>query len=209
MKETCQERYGVDFYTQTEEFRNHLSEIQYEKWKYVSEEDKNNRVLKMKETCQERYGVESFTQTIDFLEKQHETKKKNKSFNTSKIENNFKEYLNEQNINYIYQYSSELYPFECDFYFPDYDLYVEIQGHWTHGFHPFNKNNEEDNKLLYKWIEKTETRPSYKDAIYIWTERDVLKRKTAKENNINYLEVFSNKLDILINMFNDKIKELD
>ena len=32
---------------------------------------------------------------------------------------------------------------------------------------------------------------NYKDAIKVWTIRDPLKRKIAKENNLNWLEFFS------------------
>ena len=46
---------------------------------------------------------------------------------------------------------SDLYPFKCDFYIIDYDLYIEIQGTWMHGKHPYNKNNENDALLLQKW----------------------------------------------------------
>ncbi len=90
------------------------------------------------------------------------------------------------------QYKSELYPFPCDFYLVDKDIYIEFQGTWTHGPKPF-ENIPEDLKLLTKWENKYKLLHSsyYKKAIHTWTIRDPLKRKIAKENNLNWLEFFT------------------
>ena len=62
------------------------------------------------------------------IDKIIETKRENKTFNSSSIEEKFNTYLIENNISFIRQYRSELYPYACDFYFPDYNLYLEIKG---------------------------------------------------------------------------------
>lgn len=41
----------------------------------------------------------------------------------------------------------------------------------------------------------------YEKAINIWTVKDVLKRQTAKQNNLNYLEIFSIDLQKVIDIF--------
>lgn len=41
----------------------------------------------------------------------------------------------------------------------------------------------------------------YEKAINIWTVKDVLKREIAKQNNLNYLEIFSIDLEKAINIF--------
>ena len=87
------------------------------------------------------------------------------------------------------QYKSKLYPFHCDFYIKDIDTYIEIQGTWFHGNHPFNENDKNDLELLNKWKQKTSN--NYKRAIDTWSIRDVKKRNVAKENNLNYLEFFN------------------
>ena len=61
---------------------------------------------------------------------------------------------------------------------------------WTHGKNPFNKNVENDIALLEIWKKKAENSKFYKRAIYTWTISDLLKRQTAKNNNLNYLEIF-------------------
>ena len=129
-------------------------------------------------------------------QKIYKTKKQNKTFNSSSIEKQFEEYLKENNINYKTQYKSEVYPFNCDFYFPDSDLYLEINAHWTHGGHPFDNTNKDDLLLLKQW--KKKNTEFYNNAINTWTVRDVLKRETAKKNNLNYIEVFTNDIEYLI-----------
>ena len=167
---------------------------------------------KTKETKLKRYGDENYNNSKkiskslsseDVKIKMYNTKKKNKTFNTSTIEDKLKSYLDKNSIRYITLYKSELYPFLCDFYLPDYDLYIEIQGTWTHGFHPFDYNDVDDIRKLNNWKEKSIKSKYYKTAIDVWTKTDVLKRTIANKNNINYLEVFSIKLDVVI----DKIRE--
>ena len=46
MKNTCQERYGVNHYFQTDDFKE-----------------------KVKQTCLEKYGVENYTQTDEYKKK--------------------------------------------------------------------------------------------------------------------------------------------
>ena len=47
----------------------------------------------------------------------------------------------------------------------------------------------------------------YDKVINDWTVRDVLKRNTAKENNLNYLEIFSKDIKFCINQILKYIKE--
>ena len=169
-KQTCLEKYNCASYTQTQEFKD-----------------------KSKQTCLKKYGTDAYQKTKEFKEKEYKTKKQNNTFNSSKIEKQFEAYLKENNINYKTQYKSEVYPFRCDFYFPDSDLYLEINAHWTHGGHPFDSTNKDDLLLLEQW--KKKNTKFYDIAINTWTVRDVLKRETAKKNNLNYIEVFTNDIN--------------
>ena len=180
MRSNNMKKYGVEWVTQREDVKR-----------------------KSIETCLERYGSELDDVIPDNAIKLNcvkrqilKTKKKNKTFNSSSIEKQFEAYLKENNINYITQYKSGVYPFYCDFYFPDNDLYLEINAHWTHGRHPFDSTNKDDLLVLEQW--KKKNTEFYNTAVMVWTVRDVLKRETAKKNNLNYLEVFSNKLDKIV-----------
>ena len=207
--------YGDKNYNNKEKLINTLSKRTDEEIRNVTNKSKQTRLLKndgkyfsdesinkIKETTYNRYGVDSFTKTQQFKEfisaqqlniqnKQYKTKKDNHSFNKSKIEKELENYFIENSIKYISQYRSDEYPFSCDFYFPDSNYYIEVQGNWTHGQHPFDNTNTDDIEILNKWKYKSEKSKFYKNAIYVWTEHDVKKRNIAKENGLNYLEIFS------------------
>jgi len=187
-KQTCLDRYGTEYASQTGEFKEKVKQTCLDKYGteyYLQSDDKKE---KQKQTCLEKYGVENYSQTDEYREKCYQSKKKNNSFNSSKVEDQLKEYFDLNGIKYIHQYKSDLYPFNCDFYFPDRDLYVEIQGNWTHGSHPFT-GSEEDLDTLKMWESKGTK--YYENAIESWSIRDVKKRETAKKNNLNWIEIFS------------------
>ena len=95
-------------------------------------------------------------------------------------------------------YNEEKYPFKCDFYIKSIDTYIEVNGNWTHGSHPFDRNNEEDIKKLKEWIEKSKRSKYYKNAIYTWTDLDVRKLNIAMQNKLNYTVIYKNKIVKLI-----------
>lgn len=131
------------------------------------------------------------------VESGYNTKKINSTFNTSKFEEKtYQLFLTKFSKDDIKrQYKSKLYPFACDFYIKSLDLYIETNGHWSHGWDhkkclgPFNSNNPEHIKLLNKW--KSKDTKYYRNAIKVWTINDILKYKTAKQNKLNY-KVFWN-----------------
>ena len=135
-----------------------------------------------------KYGVDSYPKTIDFKQKKIDTQRKNGTFNTSKEENNIYILIKEKYPDTIRQYKSDKYPFVCDFYIPSLDLYIEYNGSWTHGNKPFEGTKEDNIKLEY-W--KSKNTKYYNNAIKTWTIRDVNKRKIAKENNLNYIELWT------------------
>ena len=125
-------------------------------------------------------------------EKRYKTMKKNNSFNTSKPEE--KLYVLLCNIfgedDIIRQYKEERYPYFCDFYVKSKDLFIELNGNWTHGPHAFDENNVDDVKLLENWKSKSSGKDYYSNAIYVWTELDVNKFNIAKKNNLNYIAIY-------------------
>ena len=122
--------------------------------------------------------------------KMNKTKLKNKSFNISKQEEKIYLYLKEKFQIVKRQYFDKLrYPYNCDFYIPDLDLFIECNFHWTHGLHPFNVNSIEDINMLNKWRNKNTN--YYNNAIKTWTKRDVEKRNKAIENKLNFKEFYN------------------
>lgn len=116
------------------------------------------------------------------------TKRNNKTFNSSKVEEKIYKLLCQKYSDVKRQYKSNLYPFACDFYIPEIDTYIEYQGFWTHGREPYIGNEKQQEKLKF-WESKNT--PQYIKAIDDWTVRDVLKRETAKQNNLNWFEFFT------------------
>lgn len=178
-KETMVKKYGVEHNTQNKEIAMKVANSIHNNWKHKTEEE----LKKLSEIYSES--------TKRCLDKINATKRKNGTFNTSKPEQKIKELLEERFPDTKYQYSSKSYPYLCDFYIPCLDLYIEFQGLWSHGKHPFNSNDQEDIKKLESWKQRSERSEFYKNAISVWTVSDPLKRKTAKENNLNWLEFFT------------------
>ena len=54
---------------------------------------------------------------------------------------------------------------------------------------------------------KSKNTKYYNVAIEVWTKRDVNKRNIAKQNNLNYLEIFSNNIYDTHKIFNNFINE--
>lgn len=126
--------------------------------------------------------------------------------NPSRTKESFiKRFINIDNISR--QYKTKEYPFYCDFYIKPLNLYIEIQGYWAHGLHPFDKTNNDDIHKLEIWKEKSKNNVQYEKAINIWTVKDVLKREIAKQNNLNYLEIFSIDLQKAIDIFENYINK--
>lgn len=177
-KTTCNEKYGVDSVLQLDKVRKHI--------------DYNLAINNARNTMIERYGVDNpfkmkhvreKVESKECREKANETKRKNGTFNTSKPEEESYKLLLEKYSDVVRQYKCNRYPFACDFYIPSLDLFIECQYSWTHGYHPFNPDNIEDQNKL------NELKTKYGDKWWhTWVDRDPNKRRIAKQNNLNYLE---------------------
>ena len=217
-QKTMIEKYGYKTNVQCEKTRAILKNNLGVEYPFQSKEIQK----KVKQTCLKKYGVENFYSSVEYKnlyknknwvklikEKEYKTKKNNNSFNKSYPEEEILKKLLKKFPDTIYQYRSELYPFNCDFYIPSLDLYIEYQGIWTHGKEAYNKNNQEHIKIVNLWKEKSKEinfknkkKNYYIKAINIWTILDPLKRKIAKRNNLNYLEFFT--LEEFIKWYNNQ-----
>lgn len=129
------------------------------------------------------------------VKKIRESKLRNNTNKVSKAENNFYHLLtilfDKKDI--IRPYTDERYPFLCDFYIKSKDLFIEYQGHPSHGYCPFEKDNKEHVAYLEKQTIDMTT----------WTKRDVIKLETAKRNNIRLALIYPHHDNYLIE--NNKI----
>lgn len=224
IKQTNIERYGFDNPSKSTKIQDKIKTTNLEKYgtEYVMSND--NIKEKVKQTCikkygvdnvqksdlikkhtiehnLEKYGVEYTTQLQSTINKIHESKTKHKTHTGSKEEDKAYEFLTTIFTDIKRQYKSEEYPFACDFYIVDKDLYVECNFHWTHGKHNFNKDNPDDIKKLNLWKDRSLKKNYYISAIDVWTNRDFMKRKVAEEHGLNYLVFFSlSELKLYFNM---------
>lgn len=185
-QKTCLNKYGVKSYLETEKIK-----------------------TQRKVTSLIKYGVDHPMKSIivknkfnreEINNKSYLTKKKNNTFHISKPELQSYQLLKEKYPDIKYQYKSELYPFNCDFYIPSLDLYIECNYHWSHGKHPFDENNINDiNKLN---LMKSKNTKYYNQSIYVWTNLDIRKRNIVKKNNLNWIEFWN--IDELQNWINNK-----
>lgn len=219
-QKTFKEKYGVNSCSQLEGVGEKISQ------KLSSKEVQE----KMKNTCYERYGVNNVLQNEYFKNKMRNTnliRHGDKNYNNKK-----KEYLtreknktlglfetNEEKLLYDYlidkysinnvikQYYSDEYPFKADFYIKSLNCYIEYNGYWTHGSHPFNAKNQEDIDKLKEWEEKAKTIKFYQNAIYTWTDLDV--RKRSYIDKINLIILYPEKHNDIVYSFKKLEAELD
>ena len=191
------ERYGTVHASQNKELFEKMENTKLKRYgtkdigKFGTKE--HNKAIK------EKYNTDNPMKTRAVIEKNYNTRLKHKTLNTSIKEEKIYNMLLTRYKDVKRQYKSELYPFACDFYISELDLYIEYQGHWTHGYKPYKKSKEDD-IILNNFKQKAITSKFYKQAIEVWTIKDPLKRKIAKENNLNWIEFFT--LDEFINWFN-------
>ena len=173
--------------------------------KYIKYNNKNyNNIEQQKNTNMIRRGVQNYAQSQEYKnlykdkkwvnkkqQKQYETKKKNNSFHTSEPEDKCYLRLLTKFPDAIHHYSTDKrYPFECDYYIPSLDLFIECHYFWTHGdpkyncHEPFNKNSFKHQETLQRWKDKNTK--FYNNAIKVWTYYDPLKLETFKKNKLNY-----------------------
>ena len=201
-KKTCLEKYGSEYYIGSKDCLEKTIEFSKQNynvdWFTKSEEIKN----KAKKTMLRRYGVEYSMQipknkeymsylmsSYEMQERRYNTMKRNHTFNSSSTEEELFLYIKSRFPKVVRQYKDKnRYPYFCDFYIPELDYFIELQGYYTHGKHPFDPNSNEDLQLIeyYKKKYGEDCQP-----ITIWSIKDVEKRDCAKKHNLNFKEVWS------------------
>ena len=175
MRDTNISRYGVQNYTQSEDYKQMLDTI----------------AEKSRDTNISRYGAPFYVQSDEYKQKvdsikskRNATKRKNGTFNTSSTEERIK-------VLGIFepQYNKDSrYPYLCDFYDKDRDLFIEVNASWVHGCHWYDI--EKDANLISSWQAKSTDSKYYSHAVKVFIQSDVKKRNTARANNLNYVTLW-------------------
>ena len=209
ISQTCINKFGVDSPLKNKEVREKIKQTNIQKYG-VDNPLKNKEIReKIKQTNIQKYGVDNPLKNKEIWKKSQDNRQISSK---SKLENNFLNYLKlkYESDDIITQYKSKEYPYYCDFYIKSINLYIEIQGHWTHNDHPFDINNLNDQLIMDIWRTKSLSDKYYKNALNTWTIKDVEKRNTAIQNNLNYLEIFGKTdLNKYIDIFENYIKNME
>ena len=183
---------------------------------FLTEEAKNKAKIsshsaevreKKKQNCLKKYGVENASQLPEIKNRSRKTvltkhinsfseerialSEKEIKTNSSKTEKYFYDNLKSK-YSILYNASSDKYPYLCDFYIKELDLYIELNIIWTHRHHFYNEATDSEtlNDLLNK------DKEFYQASIYTWTVRDIEKRDCAIKNNLNYVVLWDlNQID--------------
>lgn len=186
---TCVKRYGVNTSLKDPKIKNKIKATNIKIYGVENPSQAKSVILKRTNTFIKNFGVSNPSLCPNVVAKTLSSKRKNGTFNTSKPEEKLYEILKAKYPNVKRQYSDDRYPFACDFYIPDKDMFIELQLFWSHGKEPFIGTEKQLIKLN-EWQEKTKISTFYKNVIETWTARDPLKRETAKKNDLNYFEIF-------------------
>ena len=209
ISQTCINKFDVDSPLKNKEVREKIKQTNIQKYG-VDNPLKNKEIReKIKQTNIQKYGVDNPLKNKEIWKKSQDNRQISSK---SKLENNFLNYLKlkYESDDIITQYKSKEYPYYCDFYIKSINLYIEIQGHWTHNDHPFDINNLNDQLIMDIWRTKSLSDKYYKNALNTWTIKDVEKRNTAIQNNLNYLEIFGKTdLNKYIDIFENYIKNME
>lgn len=200
-KKTMKDKYGSEYTLSSDILSQRVKKTK--RIKYGDENYTNQE--KCRKTLMERYGVEnpyqikSIRERLDY-DRIISTKRKLGTLNSSAQEDRLNDILinifGKENV--IREYRDNRYRnpknkrrYCCDFYIKNEDLFIELQGHYTHGRHPFDENNFEDAKLREAYESKiSDKKPTYQKIIDVWCNADVIKRNVAREHGLKYLEIF-------------------
>ena len=198
--ETSRLRYGVDNFNQT------LSARAAQRRR--AEQHGKEWAEKARQTNIERYGVPSpnmreesrreVSKRMSSARVQQQslaTKKRNGTLATSSSEDAVYEllcdYTNQHGMTVVRQYRDEKrYPFAVDFYIPERDLFIELNGSWSHGGHWYEADREMDQRTVHTWLKKGKKSKYYCVALETWIKRDVRKREAARQAELNYVTLW-------------------
>lgn len=206
IKNTNIEKYGTNSFSRTPEYKEKYKNTSLDIYGVEYPTQDNKIKQKTKNTITERYGTvdnpspENISQTNHFKElipsiqeKIYNTKKKNNTFKTSNPENEIYKNLIIKYPDTIRQYKDEKYPYNCDFYIPSNQLYIEINFSWMHGKEAYT-GAAYQKKIVAMWLERSnelnfrkKPKAAYLNAINSWTRRDVEKKICADRNKLNWL----------------------
>lgn len=174
--------------------------LERSKWSAEKEAGRSRKFIQTWQDTPEEIKQEitaSRTKNINSPEaiaKAKETKLLHSTYKVSKAEDEFYKqlclFIDESDIvrGWI---DKQRYPFNCDFYIKSKDLFIEYQGHQTHGYEPYDATNPEH------WVYCDRLQASGY-SLDTWIIRDPNKIATAKQHKITLLLIYPKNNSYLI-----------
>ena len=202
-RQTNLARYGATSYAGSQEGKARIEATMLERYgakNFMQSEAAQDvipsMVEKARQTQRERFGADHYTQSeeyranqVAYKQAELEAKRQNHTFNSSGCE----DLLYSRLVTLfgagqvIRQYQDERYPYACDFYVKDRDLFIELNASWTHGGRWWQQDSSWCRRQKAVWQDKAALHAFYKQALDTWLVRDTAKRAAAELGRLNYL----------------------
>lgn len=206
-RDTCVEKYGVDNpFKDTENIKqSYINKLGVEhpmkrediKQKVITHTDQKQKIKKSRETYFIKTGYDNPGKDPRCIAKMLRSKIEHGVYDspgTSQLERRLEKILTRKFKTVISKYRdprytrSTGYQYECDFYIPSEDLFIELNAHPSHYKHPYLFDEKADSDL-YKKL-STSTRTWDKVLLETWSVRDVEKRESALQHSLNFIELY-------------------
>lgn len=178
-RQTNLARYGATSYAGSPEGKARIEATMLER--YGAKNFMQSDAVKARRMQQEQFGADHYTRSAEYS--------RNHTFNASGGEDLLYERLTAVfgDGQVIRQYQDERYPYACDFYVKDRDLFIELNASWTHGGRWWQQDSSWCRRQKAVWQDKAALHAFYKQALDTWLMRDTAKRAAAELGRLNYL----------------------
>lgn len=218
-EQTCTEKYGVDNpFKDTKRVRDgcirsfgstHPMYNDDIKKKCIAHHNYGESIAKSFATYKQRTGYDNPAQNPEVQRKGIKTKIRNGVYDSpheSNLERRLYKILCRKFESVMTHYRDSRYSrdtgyeFECDFYIPSEDLFIELNAHASHNDHPFDPLADIQ---LYEKLSNSD-KSWDKNVLATWTQRDVEKMHIAKQKKLNYIVLYPTNTIYHNKLFNDK-----
>ena len=196
IKQTKLDRYGDENYNNQEK----CDKTHYERYGSKRATHLPEVQAKMKATNLERRGYENAAQDPEVRKKMIQTSIANGTCGNqiSKWEQSLVDRIREVFPEYtiVQQYKEERYPYLCDCYIKELDLFIEFNGSFYHNYRPFVESIE----MIEEYDDMVARSELLESIANKWRYIDPEKRRIAEMNNLNFIEYWEDSTEDIVEL---------
>ena len=193
---TKEKRYNNRFYNNQEK----CDKTHYERYGSKRATHLPEVQAKMKATNLERRGYENAAQDPEVRKKMIQTSIANGTCGNqiSKWEQSLVDRIREAFPEYtiVQQYKEERYPYLCDCYIKELDLFIEFNGSFYHNYRPFVESVE----MIEEYDDMVARSELLENIANKWRYIDPEKRCIAEMNNLNFIEYWEDSTEDIVEL---------